>query len=885
MSITKDLVIRIKAEAGEFLAGLKLVAENSKQLETQLSGAAKVSGVAFAALTAVVGVSVARFAEFEKQFTNVVTLLDDSSFKTTTLKNGINDLKKGVLDLGAKTGQSFETLNAGLFTIISAGVPAEQAIQALTEATSLAAAGATTTAIAVDGLTSAMGAYGLTADKTRLIAEKFFTAQKSGKTNVEQLAGGFGLVAGQAATMGVKLDELLASVSAVTTGGIQTNAAYTGLKAALVNIAKPTDDARREALRLGVAFDGTALKSEGLAKFLDGITSSAGYNQESMNKLFGSAEAINFVMQLVNGSSDTFKDILKKLGDQAQLDADYNRALAASQATVDMALNKIKVSADAAIITLGEKFAPTVIAVADAVGSLVQWFRGLDDTTVTVMATIIKVATVLAATVFSFATLSLGIAKAITIGKDMVLLFETLGVAARVSAGGLAAFGAVATGGLTLILAFLPEILTELKAVMPWWKEFFGIKDKSSVDTLAANNEMIKKTQEAVAELIPQWRAAKGAQKDYLLSLIANGNEAIRVLQKQNAAMSGAKPGAPKPSASAPDPAEAARTAQKRVETQKRIALAREENTVLLAEQSDTNTTQVELMKKRYELEHAAKEAALELDNELRGQLLANIDIQNAMLLRKQQELNDQLAGAALELASASDAARSELLDKDIQALQASYQTKADMESAYQRRVIEIQRACDVQRLADTKKYGAAYAAINAVINSEEINAFAAGANELAKLQASKSKELQAIGKAAAVANIVIATAEGAMKAYAAFAWIPLIGPALGIAAAGAVIAYGAEQTGTVMGAQKGALVRGVGSGDRVPAALERGELVVPAKYTDQFLPVLAREKAKLDGDPVGGDNGGQRIDIRLLDRAEEFITVTQQQNATMGIK
>ncbi|SBS29107.1 hypothetical protein MSP8886_01441 [Marinomonas spartinae] len=62
----------------------------------------------------------------------------------------------------------------------------------------------------------------------------------------------------------------------------------------------------------------------------------------------------------------------------------------------------------------------------------------------------------------------------------------------------------------------------------------------------------------------------------------------------------------------------------------------------------------------------------------------------------------------------------------------------------------------------------------------------------------SKNKELAAIGKAAAIYNIGIQTYQGAMAAYTALAPIPIVGPALGIAAAAALTAYGLEQVGNV---------------------------------------------------------------------------------------
>ncbi|MGO2354067.1 MAG: hypothetical protein ACTH58_04965 [Marinomonas foliarum] len=112
------------------------------------------------------------------------------------------------------------------------------------------------------------------------------------------------------------------------------------------------------------------------------------------------------------------------------------------------------------------------------------------------------------------------------------------------------------------------------------------------------------------------------------------------------------------------------------------------------------------------------------------------------------------------------------------------------------------------------------------------------GANALAQLANSENKTLAAIGKAAAIYQIGIATAKGAMDAYAAMALIPIVGPALGVVAAGAVVAYGAEQitnvknqtyhTGGIAGEASDNYGAKLKSGE-INATLMRGEEVLTA--------------------------------------------------------
>lgn len=336
-----------------------------KKTASGLGGVAKGAAVAvtaaFAAATAGAIKSVGAFRDFEKQFTSVATLLDSSSFKTKTLTQGIDGLKKGVMNLRSETGESFENLNKGLFDLISAGVDAEKAVDALKTATKLARVGATSTSVAVDGLTSALNAYNFEADEADNISNKFFTAQKFGKTTIEQLSAGFGQVGSTAAAFGISLDEVLGSVSAVTLAGVRTSEAYTGLKAVFSNIAKPTKDAADEAARLGINFNQVALQEQGLVKFFQSITNSSRFNKESLTKLFGSVEALNVALALTGNQAGTFSDIVSELGDEAKIAATATDALNKVNKTLDQSLNEAAGAADVLFTKIGEKLAPKVI--------------------------------------------------------------------------------------------------------------------------------------------------------------------------------------------------------------------------------------------------------------------------------------------------------------------------------------------------------------------------------------------------------------------------------------------------------------------------------------------------------------------------------------------
>lgn len=356
MAKNPELIIKIGANDAEFkktMQSLPAEAERSLAgLKVGIAGAA----VAFTALAAGVASSVQEFKQFEKGFSNVVTLLDESSFKTKGFIDGIDSLKQGIFDLRATSGKSFDDLNKGLFDLISAGIDAEKSIEVLAVATKLALAGATDTSTAVDGLSSAIKAFGMEVGDAQRVAEKFFTAQKFGKTTIAELSNDFGKVAATAAGLGVSFEELLASVSASTLAAIGTNEAYTGLKAVLSNIIKPSKEAANEAARLGIEFNSTALRANGLAAFLDEVTSAANFDSQSLERLFGSTEALNVVMALTGNQADDFKNILKELGDETKSAGVFADAYQKKTETLDQKLAELEGSFSSLKAEIGEAF-------------------------------------------------------------------------------------------------------------------------------------------------------------------------------------------------------------------------------------------------------------------------------------------------------------------------------------------------------------------------------------------------------------------------------------------------------------------------------------------------------------------------------------------------
>lgn len=116
------------------------------------------------------------------------------------------------------------------------------------------------------------------------------------------------------------------------------------------------------------------------------------------------------------------------------------------------------------------------------------------------------------------------------------------------------------------------------------------------------------------------------------------------------------------------------------------------------------------------------------------------------------------------------------------------------------------------------------------------------------------SKEQMAVQKAQGMAQAAIATYQAANSAYSALAGIPIVGPALGAAAAAAAIAYGLNNVAQISGIKlaDGGLVKAVTGG--VPAVIGEGgsdEAVLPldnAKAMQRIGGAIAEQSGAVGG-------------------------------------
>ncbi|QEK12577.1 phage tail tape measure protein [Crassaminicella thermophila] len=269
--------------------------------------------------------------------------LEEGAAKVKSIaKNALQlkNIKRDLLKASTKTGVSVTELAETQYSAISSGVSAKDSLGASVTATKLAKAGFTDANSALKIMTSTMNVYGLTGMKAmQSISDKLLVTQNLGVTTVAEMAEFMGSLTPIANSAGASIDELMAGMASLTKNGLKTDKAVTAFKDVLTSVIKPSDEASKMAKKLGINFSVSAIKSKGLANFLEEVKKKAGGNTEVMGKLFGNVRALSGALILTGKGLQDFN---------ISLDAMKNSAGATDTAyktmtnTIGFKLNKLK---------------------------------------------------------------------------------------------------------------------------------------------------------------------------------------------------------------------------------------------------------------------------------------------------------------------------------------------------------------------------------------------------------------------------------------------------------------------------------------------------------------------------------------------------------------
>ena len=294
-----------------FLTVNKGVAKLDKGINKALKGATLAAAAMAAAFTAaaikVTKDCVTAGAQFEKQMSNVATLLDGN------VKARIDELGDQILEVKRVTKKPIEDLTNGAYQIISAFGDAPDSAKKLEISAKAAKAGVAETLDAVNLFSAQMKGYGDTsAEFMQQCADMNFQVVKLGQTTFPELAAALPSVVPIAKMMGVTIQEVNGYLATMT--GVTGNASEvtTQLASALTALLKPSKEMTKKIKALGFADGQAMIKARGLQGSLEVLRKTVKTDIE-FGKLFGRKEGINFALAATGTLADTVRQKTKAM--------------------------------------------------------------------------------------------------------------------------------------------------------------------------------------------------------------------------------------------------------------------------------------------------------------------------------------------------------------------------------------------------------------------------------------------------------------------------------------------------------------------------------------------------------------------------------------------
>lgn len=214
-----DMFATLNLDDDNFVKGVKNAEGGTESLSAKTIAMGQVMADAFEAV-------IRKVAEYGKKIVEVGAQQEEALAKVSTIMDktvtSTEEMNQAIKNLSSDMGISVQELSDTVYNAISATGDTENAVTLAEKASKLATAGFTDTSSALAVLTTAMNAYGLSAEEATDISDSLIMVQNLGVTTVSELASSMGKAIASASAYGVDLNNLESAYVSITKAGINT---------------------------------------------------------------------------------------------------------------------------------------------------------------------------------------------------------------------------------------------------------------------------------------------------------------------------------------------------------------------------------------------------------------------------------------------------------------------------------------------------------------------------------------------------------------------------------------------------------------------------------------------------------------------------------------
>ena len=188
--------------------------------------------------------------------------------------------------LGAETKFTAVEAADAMMYLGMAGFNANQIMGSIPDTLNLAAAAGMDLASTADIMTNIMAAFSLEAHEATRAADVLAATAVRSNTNVYELGSGMRYAGAVAATMGVEMETVAASMGILANNGLKASLAGTGVRKILASLAQDSGKARKVTRELGLSMEELDPNKHNLLDIIDRLAGS-GINTQQTIELFG----------------------------------------------------------------------------------------------------------------------------------------------------------------------------------------------------------------------------------------------------------------------------------------------------------------------------------------------------------------------------------------------------------------------------------------------------------------------------------------------------------------------------------------------------------------------------------------------------------------------
>lgn len=419
MAITAaNLQVNVGANTRDAERGLARVSSRLSGTQDRMKrvgrGMTKVGGALTAGVTlpllAVGGAATKMAADFESEMAKITGLVGQS-------EKQVARYKEEILGLAGDVGKAPKELAEAMFFITSAGLEGEEALDALRQSAMASTAGLGETKQVANAVTNAMNAYGSEVLSASQATDILTATVREGKAEASELGPQFGRVLPFAAELGVKFDQIGASLAFFTRTTGDAAKAGTFLEGILRALVKPTAQGREALEKVGTSYERVReiIAEQGLMHALTDLRDRFGENSDEMAKVFADGNALAGVLQLTGDQAGIAKDVFASLADSA---GSTQQAFDKASETANVKLQKAIAGLKATLTDLGGSLLPHVTSALETLSGWLEkagnWWGNLSSRGQTATLVIAGIAAAIGPVIAILGGLALAIAALMT---------------------------------------------------------------------------------------------------------------------------------------------------------------------------------------------------------------------------------------------------------------------------------------------------------------------------------------------------------------------------------------------------------------------------------------------------------------------------------------